>query len=82
MGILAGGATRSSGSGRRGRAGGREGSGGRGWTCSSGVVRALAVESHAVCGGGKAGGTEPQRLVHTPAVWDSHRGLSTRSAGR
>ena len=81
MGILAGGAKGSSGR-VIGTAGGRVGSGGNGWTCSSGVVQALAVEIHAVCGGGTAGGTEPQRLVHTPAVWDSHRGLSTRSAGR
>ena len=58
------------------------GSGGRGWTCCAGVVQARAVEMHAVGGGGTAGGIEPQRLVHMPAGWDSHQGLSMRSAGR
>lgn len=81
VGSLAVGAKDSSGSVAK-TAGGRVGSEGRGWACSAGVVQALAVESHAVCGGGTAGGIEPQRLVHMPAGWDSHRGLSTRSAGR
>ena len=51
--------------GSSGSVGGRAGGGvGSEWTCSAGVVQALAVESHAVCGDGKAGGIEPQRLVH------------------
>ena len=80
-GILAGGEENLSGS-VVGTAGGRVGSGGRGWTCSAGVVQALAVERHAVGGGGTAGGIEPQHLVHMLARWDSHQGLSMRSAGR
>ena len=81
VGILAGGAKGSSGR-VIGTAGGRVGSGGRGWTCSAGVVQALAAERHAVGGGGTAGGIEPRPLVHMLAGWDSHQGLSMRSAGR